>query len=115
MRKIRSAVKRIDIPAVVAPRFHPGPLFPNHVMVRPAGADSLENERFRLPVCDRHQVDLAFVFNFYPLAKIPHQQCSRLASDLRRDRHEVTIIFRNGHVNSRCGLGHKAKRRMPRR
>src|ERR1017187_3028602 len=89
MRKIRGAVEWINVPLVFAASLDARSFFTHYIVSWKLLANSLENQRFRLPVGDRHQINVAFVFDLHMLTKMFHQQSARLSSHSLHRRNEV--------------------------
>src|SRR5215469_2822822 len=59
-------------------------------MRRPPAPDTFENQRFRLAVPNRDQVDVTLVFNLDALMEVLHQQRPRLAGNIGHRRNKFS-------------------------
>ena len=82
MRKVRSAIQRIDVPAIIAALIAESLLFAENVVGWPLLADAITNQCLGGAIGRRHQVGVAFVLNLQLLMKVIHQQRARFAGDL---------------------------------
>src|SRR5579863_4149098 len=86
MRKVRGAVERVHIPAVVAALVVQSLLFAKHVVAGKLLLDAFANQRFRSAVGRGNQIGVALVFDLDVLLKILHQQRARFARNGRHGR-----------------------------
>ena len=89
MREVRCAVKRIDIPPIVAALIVQPLLFPKNVMRRPFLLDALAYQRLGCTIRRRHQIGVALIFNLEMLMKIFHQERACFARNLRHLRNKA--------------------------
>ncbi len=82
MRKIRSAIERIDIPAVVAALIAEPLLFAQNIVSRPEREDALANQFLGRAIRRRDEISVPFVFNLQMLVEVMHQQRARFTGDL---------------------------------
>jgi len=79
MGKVRRAIQRIDIPAVIAALVVQSLLFAENVMRGKLLADALADQGLGGAVGCGHQVGVPFVFDLQPLVKIFEQKRAGLA------------------------------------
>src|SRR6185437_2053325 len=84
MRKIRCAIERIHVPAILAARVHQPVFLTQNVMGGPFFLDSLADQRFRTSVGLRYQIRVAFVLNLHATAEENHKQYSRFTRNFLR-------------------------------
>ena len=108
VRKIRSAIERIDVPLVLAAGFDPRSLFTHHVVSWKLMADPLQNHRLRLSIGHRDQIHVALIFNLHVLPKILHQQAARLTGHRLHRRNQVQRLI-GCHATSRLSFSRLAR------
>ena len=96
MCEVRSAIKRIDIPAIVAALIVQSLFFAQHVMRRPLLGDALADQDLGRTIGCRDQVGVAFVLHFQVLVEVMHQQCACFARNRVHGGQEALVIRRIG-------------------
>src|ERR1051326_63627 len=97
--EVRSAVERIDQPAIVAALVLQAAFFTQDVVTGPKLSYTIANQCLRLPVSNRDQIGFAFVFHRNMLREILHQQRARFPRDLGHGRKEIAGAgVRRGHT-----------------
>src|SRR5205085_1688708 len=95
--KIGGAVKRVNVPSIVAAGFNAGAFLSNHIVMRPALANALQDKSFGVAVRFSHKVDVTLVFDLDSLGEVARQQLAGFASDSLGSRNKLESTKRVWH------------------
>src|SRR5579884_1072581 len=105
--EVRSAIERVNVPAIVASRISEAFLFTQNVVSGKLRADPLADQGLRLAIGNCDQISFALIFNLDLLIEVLHEQSAGLASNCGDTRDIFEIRY--------CGMQAVSVSQMGRR